>query len=84
MEIEYFGGNCVKLTTKKAAVTADDNLEQLGAKSITKPGDIALYTGALPQELPEAQFMIDMPGEYELSNVSIVGVAARAHIDEPE
>ncbi len=83
MEIEYYGGNCIKITAKKATVVIDDNLDDLGLKSITKPQDIALYTGLKPSKQPQAQFVVDMPGEYEVSNVSIAGVAARAHIDEP-
>ncbi len=83
MEIEYYGGNCVKITAKKATVVIDDNLDDLGLKSITRPQDIALYTGAKPRKQPEARFVVDMPGEYEVSNISILGVAARAHIDEP-
>lgn len=82
MEIQYFGGNCLKITTKKASVVVDDNLASLGAKSVTKEGDISLFTGA--HGVPEAKprLLIDQPGEYEVADVSVRGVAARAHIDE--
>ncbi len=66
MDIEYFGGNCVKITTKKATLIIDDTLEELGQKSIIKPQDIVLYTGITPHKKPTAQFIIDMPGELEL------------------
>ena len=29
MEIQYYGGNCVKITTKKASVVVDDNIKEL-------------------------------------------------------
>lgn len=82
MELQYFGGNCIKLITKKATVTIDDTLSELGAKAVTKPGDISLFTGAHGQPTVESKIIIDEPGEYEVSDVSIQGVAARAHIDE--
>lgn len=82
MELQYFGGNCIKLITKKATVTIDDTLTELGAKSVTKPGEISLFTGPHGQPNAESKIIIDGPGEYEVSDVSIQGVAARAHIDE--
>lgn len=83
MEIEFYGANCFKITTKKATVVIDDNLDKLGAKSVTKADNILLSTFA--QELPKAEIKlhIDVPGEYEVSGVSIMGVAARSHMDEP-
>jgi L-ascorbate metabolism protein UlaG (beta-lactamase superfamily) len=82
MELEYFGANCVKITTKKASLVVDDNLEQLGLKGITKPRDIAVYTSATEGTNPGAYFTIAAPGEYEVSDVSIQGIAARAHMDQ--
>lgn len=82
MELQYYGGNCVRLSTKKATIVIDDNLVELGGKSVTKAGDIALYTGAHGEPSTEVKLVIDQPGEYEVSDVSIQGVSARAHIDE--
>lgn len=62
----------------------DDNLADLGAKSVTKPGDIALFTGPHGAVNVETKLTIDGPGEYEVSDVSIYGVRARAHIDEED
>lgn len=81
MELQYFGANCLRLTTKKATIVVDDNLAGLGQKAITKPTDIALATSTMIPK-SEARFRADMPGEYEISGVSIHGVAARAYIDE--
>lgn len=80
MELQYFGGNCIKITTKHGSVVCDDNLIELGAKSITKPDDILLVTS---QNISSAnsKLKLDMPGEYEVSGISIKGIAARAHLD---
>lgn len=84
MEIQYFGANCVKISTKQASVIVDDNLAELGLKSITKKGDIGLFTGAHGEPSVETKLIIDQPGEYEVSNVSIDGYSARAHMDEED
>lgn len=81
MEFQYYGGNRVVITTKKAAIVIDDNLAALGLKSITKPDNIALFT-TLPEVASPARLTIADPGEYEISEVSIFGIPARAHTDE--
>lgn len=82
MDIQFYGANCVSLGTKQTRVVIDDNLADLGAKSITKPGDIVLATGEAKVATTGAKIVIDQPGEYEVSGVSIYGIAARAHMDE--
>lgn len=82
MELQYYGANCVRLTTKKASITIDDTLADVGLKSVTKKGDIVLFTGAHGEPSEEVKLVIDLPGEYEVSNTSIQAIAARAHIDE--
>lgn len=82
MELQFYGANCIRITTKKASIIIDDNLADLGLSSVTKTGDIALFTGPHGDPSTEVKLLIDYPGEYEVSNVSIRGVAARAHIDE--
>lgn len=82
MDIQFYGANCIVLTTKQARVVIDDNLAELGAKSITKPGDIALFTRSHKESAQEPKIIIDQPGEYEVSGVSIYGIAARDHLDE--
>lgn len=81
MDIQFYGGNCIRIATKKAAMIIDDTLASLGQKAVTKPDDIVLSTTKL-NERPAAQLVIDGPGEYEVSGVSVQGVAARAHMDE--
>lgn len=82
MEIQFYGANAIRLSTKKAAIVIDDNLADLGQKSVTKAGDIALFTGAHGDPKAETKIIIDQPGEYEVSDTSIQGIPARAHIDE--
>lgn len=81
MDIQYFGANAVAITTKKARVVIDDNLSELGKKSIIKEGDVVLFTGA-HGSAPGARLLIGQPGEYEVAGISVYGYAARAHMDE--
>jgi len=83
VEFQYYGGNCVRITTKNASFVVDDNLASLGAKSVTKPDDVALFT-MQPDTQPEARLVVSDPGEYEVSEVSIFGVAARGHMQEKD
>ncbi len=81
MELYFYGANCIKITNKKNSIVIDDNLAVLGGKSVASPKDIVLATGDMP--LPaESHFTINQPGEYEVSDVSIQGIAARSHMDE--
>jgi len=84
MEIQYYGANCVSLSVKKATITVDDNLVDVGLKSITKNGDISLFTTQQPSVKAGPKIVIDQPGEYEVSDVSIKGITARAHMDETD
>lgn len=82
MELQYYGANCVRLSTKKATVVIDDNLAALGVKAQTKPGDIALFTTVHDKPAVETKITLDKPGEYEVADISIQGIAARSHMDE--
>ncbi len=80
MDLQFYGANCVSLSYKGARVFVDDNLAQLGSKTVTKADDVALFTG--PHETADARLTFDSPGEYEVSDISVVGIPARAHMDE--
>lgn len=80
MDLQFYGANCFGLTHKGTRVVIDDNLSDLGAKSIVKADDIALFTGAHGGGRT-ARLTFDSPGEYEVADISIIGIAARAHID---
>lgn len=81
MEFQYYGGNCIRITTKNATFIVDDNLKDLGLKSITKSDNVSLYT-TLPSASSVGRLTIADPGEYEVSEVSIFGIVARSHMDE--
>ncbi len=82
MDIQFHGGNCITLATKQSRVTIDDNVADLGAKPAAKPDDIALFTGPHGDPAVAPKIMIDQPGEYEVSGVSIYAIPARGHMDE--
>lgn len=84
MEIQFHGANCISFATKKAKVTIDDNLDQLGLKSVSAKADVVLYSNQIlkPKVLPKDAFVIDGPGEYEISEVSVIGIPVRGHMDE--
>jgi L-ascorbate metabolism protein UlaG (beta-lactamase superfamily) len=81
MEIHYYGANCIRLNNKKASIVIDDNLVELGLKSVIKPEDVTLYTFNKKSD-SRGRFLINGPGEYEISEVSIIGIPVKAHIDE--
>lgn len=81
MDLQFYGANCIVVTNKGKRVVVDDNLADLGAKSIVKPDDVALYTGP-HGAAGAARLTFDGPGEYEVAEISIMGIPARAHIDE--
>jgi len=82
MDLQFYGANCVTITVKNTRIVVDDNLADLGGKATTKPGDIALFTGVHGIPAVDVKLSIDMPGEYEVSDISIIGMPARAHLDE--
>lgn len=82
MELQFFGANCIRINTKRASLLIDDNLEEIGLKSPARSGDITVFTGAHGNLGIDAKMIIDQPGEYEMSDVSIQGIAARSHLEE--
>jgi L-ascorbate metabolism protein UlaG (beta-lactamase superfamily) len=85
MDIEYKGGNCVVFTVKKNTIFVDPKLSDLNLKDQGANATVQLATQ--PQfEAPHGEdtLVINGPGEYEVANISIRGVAARAHMDASE
>lgn len=82
MDIEYKGGNCVLVAVKKNVFAFDPKNTELGLKDQGANATVQLVTQ--PQFVAphgEDTVVIDGPGEYEVANMSIRGVAARAHMD---
>jgi L-ascorbate metabolism protein UlaG (beta-lactamase superfamily) len=82
MEIQFYGANCIKITSKKISIVVDDNLAKLGLKPVATSKDILLATSYQIELPPESRFNIEQPGEYEVAEVSIEGIPARSHLDE--
>lgn len=86
MDIQYYGAHCIRINSKEATVVINDNVVSLGAKkSVIKKDNIAVFTNddiRDKSDPKDAKSVIDMPGEYEISAVSILGVPVQAHLDE--
>lgn len=80
VEFEYKGGNCVVITSKQGTVVVDGKLSGYGLKDIQSSDtiEIATQSGCMPEN---GRVKIDMPGEYEVSDISIIGTAAARMID---
>lgn len=81
MDLQFYGANCFSLGLKGTRLVVDDNLVELGAKHVTKADDVSLCT-MLPKDEPAARLVFDGPGEYEVADISIIGISARSHMDE--
>jgi hypothetical protein len=82
MDVQFYGANCVTITVGGARLVIDDSLADMGGKAVAKAGDVMLYTHAHGTPAADAKLVIDRPGEYEVSDVSVYGIQAKAHIDE--
>lgn len=83
MDIEFFGANCVRLTSKKATIVVDDNLAHVGGKSITRSTDVVVSTQDALAVTNSSELKITTAGEFEVQGMSVKGVQARAHTDQP-
>lgn len=84
MDLQFFGANCIGLSVLGSRVVIDDNLGSLGSKTVTKQGDIALFTSEHDKLSAEVKLIIDSPGEFEVGSISIYGIPVRTHMDEPD
>ena len=81
MDIQFYGANCVVVTTKQARLVFDDTLAEQGGRSVTREGDVCFFTSSHPEPVPGAKLTVDIPGEYEVNGVMIHGIQSRAHMD---
>jgi L-ascorbate metabolism protein UlaG (beta-lactamase superfamily) len=82
MEIQFYGANCLKVSTKKSNIVVDDILDQVGLKSVTKSGDTVLFTEYTSPKVKDVKLVINQPGEYEISDISVTGIGVRSHNEE--
>ena len=81
-EIEYKGGNCVVFTTKAAKLVVDPKLSLIGMKDYNTKDALVLGTESrFLSNSSDERLTIEGPGEYEVGEFSIRGIAAVRHID---
>jgi len=83
MEIKYYGANCLRLADKKVSITINDEFKKHGLKGVTKSNDICIFTDTGNKECA-GRFIINGPGEYEISGVSVKGIAAKSMINKDD
>lgn len=84
-DLEYKGGNTVIFSSKKVSITVDPKLSVVGLKDVKTKDEVELATETrFSINNPEARIIIDSPGEYEVGDFTIRGIAATRHIDTPE
>lgn len=82
MEIEYKGSNCLIFTSKTDRLVSDPKLSGVGLKDVVVTGSIELVTEErFMIEDPDARLIINSPGEYEIGDWMVNGIAASRHID---
>ena len=67
MQIEFFGANCLRLKDGSTSLVFDDNLADLGSRSITTDQDVVCLTNSqLLTGAAGGRLLFDCPGEYEV------------------
>lgn len=81
-DIEYKGGNTIVFATKKTVLVADPKTSVVGLKDTVIKEAVELATEPrLALNSVNALLAIESPGEYEIGDFSLRGVAATRHID---
>ena len=84
-DIEYKGGNTVVLSTKKLTLVSDPRTSIIGMKDQKTADRVEVGTESrFLLNSNDARLVIDGPGEYEVGDFTIRGIAATRHIDTPE
>lgn len=81
-EIEYKGAGTIIVATKKSKLITDPKLSLAGLKDVEPKGMIELATeDRFAVGSKDALIQIEGPGEYEVGDFSIRGIAAQRHLD---
>ena len=84
-DIEYKGGNTVVIASKKISICADPHTSVVGLKDQKTADRVELGTETrFLNNSPDARLVVDGPGDYEVGDFTIHGVAATRHIDTPD
>lgn len=82
LDIEYKGGNSIVITTKGLKFVVDPNTSILGLKNVNVKDAVVLATESrFLTDSEDSRLTIEGPGEYEVGDASIRGIAAERHID---
>lgn len=84
MDISYLGGNAISIVAKQGTVVTDPALSQLGLKDVTLKDANYVVTQTGFASAQHEGMLVDGPGEYEIKDISIVGVPAARMIDHDE
>jgi L-ascorbate metabolism protein UlaG (beta-lactamase superfamily) len=80
MDIERKGGNCIVMAHKKYSFVTDPKLSTIGLKDQAADATAQLVTQSELAVPGSAEgVVIDGPGEYEVHNCSVRGIAAEAY-----
>ncbi len=84
-EIEYNGGNTVTIAAKNTKLIFDPKRSVFGLKDMQTDGSVEIATEErFLLNSPKSKVVINSPGEYEVGNFSIRGIAAQRHLDTPD
>lgn len=80
MEIQYYGANSIKITTKKSVISVDptSNIVKLST-DLKKTNTVLATRPELGEGVSEGIFLVTSPGEYEFDDYSVKGIAAQPH-----
>ena len=80
--IEYFGGNCVKISSQNQAAIVDPKRSVFGLEDLSTDGLIEINTeNRFDNQNSKSFLQIDGPGEYEVSDFSVRAFAANRQTD---
>lgn len=80
MEISYKGGNSVVVATKKTSLLIDPKVSGIGLKDPAVTDAVEVLTDDR-HRLDGARLTVDGPGEYEVGDFSVRGIAAMRSTD---
>lgn len=82
MEIEYKGANGLAIKSNQINIVVDPKLSIVGLKDIKVSDALEIVTQPELALDANQKILIDGPGEYEVSRVSVKGIAAKRYRDE--
>lgn len=81
-EIEYKGANGLVITAKKTTALIDPKISVSGLKDLFVKDAVEIATEArFAKNSKDARLCIEGPGDYEIGDFSVKGIAALRHID---